>query len=78
MKQERVFSFIFLAILIAVMAYWFWFLLSQAVQVFWHSRRTDQIGTRVPVRTRIDRAYPNKKGCVNLRAFRAGHRNAGT
>jgi hypothetical protein len=30
MKQERVFSFIFLAILIAVMAYWFWFLLSQS------------------------------------------------
>jgi hypothetical protein len=47
MKQERVFSFIFLAILIAVMAYRFWFALSQAVRVFWHSRRTDQIGTKV-------------------------------
>jgi hypothetical protein len=40
MKQERVFSFIFLAILIAVMAYWFWYLLSQNVRAFWHSRRT--------------------------------------
>jgi hypothetical protein len=50
MKQERVFSFIFLAILIAVMAYRFWFLLSQAVRAIWHSRRTDQIGTRLPIK----------------------------
>jgi hypothetical protein len=78
MKQERVFSFIVLAILIAVIACRFWFLLSQAVRAIWHSRRTDQIGTRFPVRTRIDRAYPNKKGRVNLRAFRAGRRDAGT